>query len=191
MSFQIAENNVAWRNYLGLSLLLICLTVGARSTPSQTQRLELPSEARDMLYLKFPEWRYAEISDEVQQAFKQAGNAQIRHDLISGDFDGDGHADYAALILHGMTRVQEGNVVGPEPVLVIFMAQDHGYRLYVIEDPGGEYLELAHKGDRRYDFEAQKEFTLEHDAIEAIVFEKAATSYVFEQGRFRAIITGD
>jgi hypothetical protein len=173
-------------------LLLPCLTVLPISPATQQpSKLELPPQARDALYLKFPDWRYADVSDEVRQALKHDGAANIRPDLITGDFDGDGRADYAALIFHGTTRVEQNEVVGPDFKLVIFMARDQSYQLQVIEDPGGEYIELIHKGDRLYDYEAQKEFTLEHDAIDAIIFEKGATSYVYENGGFRAIITGD
>jgi len=179
-----------------LTLLALLLLPGLSLLPispvmQQPSKLELPPQARDALYLKFPDWRYGDISDEVRQALKQDGAANIRPDLISGDFDGDGRADYAALIFHGTTRVEQNEVVGPDFSLVIFMAQDQGYRLHVIEDPGGEHIELIHKGDNRYDYETQKTFILEHDAIDAIIFEKGATSYVYENGGFRAIITGD
>ena len=175
-----------------LLLLLPCLSVLAISPATQQpSKPELPPPARDALYLKFPDWRYADISDEIRQMFKQDRATNIRPDLITGDFDGDGRADYAALILHGTTRVEQDLVVGPDFSLVIFMAQDQGYQLHVIEDPGGEYIQLIHKGDGGYDYETQKEFTYLHDAIDAVVFEKAATSYVYENGGFRAIITGD
>ena len=175
-----------------LLLLLPCLSVlPVFPATQQLSKLELPPQARDALYLKFPDWRYADISDEVRQALKQDGAANIRPDLISGDFDGDGHADYAALIFHGTTRVEQDQVVGPDFSLVIFTAREQGYQLHVIEDPGGGYIELIHKGDRLYDYETQKEFILEHDAIDAIIFEKGVTTYVYENGGFRAIITGD
>jgi len=175
-----------------LLLLLPCLSVlPVFPATQQPSKLALPPQARDALYLKFPDWRYADISDEVRQLFKEDAAANTRPDLITGDFDGDGRADFAALILHGTTRVEQNEVVGPDFSLVIFMARDQSYQLHVIEDPGGGYLELIHKGDGSYDYEAQKEFTFEHDAIDAIIFEKGATSYVYENGCFRAIITGD
>jgi len=179
-----------------LTLLVLLLLPGLSLLPlspvmQQPSKVELPPQARDALYLKFPDWRYADISDEVRQLFKEDATANARPDLISGDFDGDGRADYAALIFHGTTRVEQDQVVGPNFSLVIFMARDQTYELHVIEDPGGDYLELIHKGDGSYDYEAQKEFTFEHDAIDAIILEKGATSYVYENGGFRAIITGD
>ena len=175
-----------------LLFLLPCLIVlPVFPTTQQPLKLELPPQARDVLYLKFPDWRYADISDEVREALRQDGAANMRPDLISGDFDGDGRADYAALIFHGTTRVEQNQVVGPDFSLVIFVAREQGYQLRVIEDPGGEYIQLIHKGDGGYDYETQKEFTYQHDAIDAIIFEKAATSYIYENGGFRAIITGD
>jgi hypothetical protein len=161
------------------------------SVHMQMPSLDLPSEARDMLNVKFPDWKYADVSEEVSQCLKKDAGPNARPDLISGDFDGDGRADFAAMIVHGVRRVEDGCVVGPDPAIVVFLAEEHGFRLNVIDDPGGEYLMLIRKGEKRYDYELQKEFTFEHDAIDAIIFEKGATSYVYEQGRFRAIITGD
>jgi hypothetical protein len=170
-------------------VLLLVFTLSIQ-TPPQTPALELPSEARDMLYVKFPDWKYAEVSDEARQFLKQE-YPSARPDLISGDFDGDGRPDYAAMIVHGVTRVEGDQVIGPDPAIVVFLAQEHGFQLHLIDEPGGEYLTLIHKGDKAFDHELQKEFTFEHDAIDAIILEKGATSYVYEQGHFRAIITGD
>ncbi len=174
-----------------LSTFLIALLLAAYPIPAQPSLLELPAEARSMLYLKFPDWRFAYIPDDEREALKQYSPAILQPDLISGDFDGDGHQDYAALIVHGVTRVEHDEIISPDFALVIFMAHRSGYQLYTIEDPGGEYIALIHKGDRGYNYELQAEFTFENDAIDAVIFEKAATSYVYEQGNFRAIITGD
>ncbi|MEP6742927.1 MAG: hypothetical protein ABJB61_10555 [bacterium] len=174
-----------------LCLLLIALALAAYSISAQSSPLELPPEARGMLYLKFPDWRYAEISDEVRQALKQYNPPNLQPDLISGDFDGDCRPDYAALIVHGVTRVEHDEIVSPDFTLVIFMAHGHSYQLYTIDNPGGEYIALIQQGDKGYNYELQEEFNFEHDAIDAVIFEKAATSYVYESGHFRAIITGD
>lgn len=169
--------------------LMLCL-----HTVVTTQQLaphELPLQAQAALYLKFPDWRYADVSDEVRQALRTDSAGNSRPDLISGDFDGDTQGDYAALIYHGTVRVEKDEIIYPQDSLVVLMAQDCGYQLQVIEDPDGEYIQLIRKGDGGYDYETQKEFIYQHDAIDAIIFEKAATSYVYEDGHFRAIITGD
>lgn len=158
---------------------------------SQSPLWELPVEAREMLNARFPGWQYAEISDEVRDEERQFGNANARLDLISGDFNGDDCADYAALINYGTARLEHDEVVGPDFALVIFVAKREGYRIHTIKDPGGEFIALIHKGDKGYDFDLQKEFVFEHDAIDAIISGKGATSYVYEHGHFRAIITGD
>jgi hypothetical protein len=170
-------------------LLLLCLSIVPAA--QQLAPLELPPQAQAALYLKFPDWRYADVSDDVRQALKKDFGPNSRPDLVRGDFDGDGQADYAALIYHGTIRVEKGELIYPQRYLFVFMAQEHGYQLHVIEDPGGEYIQLIRKGDGGYDYETQKEFIYQHDAIDAIIFEKAATSYIYENGRFRAIITGD
>ena len=87
--------------------LLLCL-----STVLTTQQLtpqELPPQAQAALYLKFPDWRYADVSDEVRQALRKDSARNSRPDLISGDFDGDTQADYAALIYHGTVRVEKAS----------------------------------------------------------------------------------
>src|SRR5436190_17476679 len=171
-------------------LLFLWWLIVPPSSPVQTPALELPAAARNVLDVKFPGWKYADCSDEVRQFLKQEqGNAPPI--LISGDFDGNGRADYAALIVHGVTRVEDGQLAGPDAAIVVFLAQEHGFEFARIDDPDGEYLMLIRKGDKGFDYERQQEFTFEHDAIDAAIFEKGATSYVYEQAHFRAIITGD
>lgn len=171
-------------------LIMLCLCVDP-SVGQQTETLELPPQAQVTLYARFPRWRYAEVEDEVRQALKKDDGPNSRPDLISGDFDGDGQADYAALIEQDTTNSKAGESVGSQLYLVVFLQRQRGFKLHVIEDPGGGYLQLVRKGDGSYDYEAQKEFTYEHDAIFAGIFEKGGTSYVYEHGKFRAIITSD
>lgn len=175
-----------------LLLLLPCLSVLPISPATQQpSKLELPPQARDALYLKFPDWRYADVPDEIREVLKRDYGPNSRPDLISGDFDGNGQADYAALVSHGTVRVEKGELVYPQDCLAVFLAQDHGYQLHLIKDVNGDYIQLIRKRDGGYDYETEKEFTYLHDAIDAVIFEKAATSYVYENGGFRAIITGD
>jgi hypothetical protein len=175
---------------LSAQLLLFLSWMIFPPPPVQTPAIELPAEARNTLNVKFPDWKYAVCSAEVRDFLKQE-HPNANPNLISGDFDGNGRADYAAMINHGVTRVEDDRLAGPDPAIVVFLAQEHGFEFAVIEDPGGEYLMLIRKGDKAFDFERQQEFTFERDAIDAIIFEKGATSYVYEQGHFRAIITGD
>ncbi len=144
-----------------------------------------------MLYARFPDWRLTTISDDVRQSLTQYEPPNLQPNLISGDFDGDGAADYALLITHGVTHVENNEIVNPASNLTIFLARPHGYKMFTINEPIGDYIALIHKGDKGYDYERQAEFIFTNDAIDAVTFEKAATSFVYEHGHFRAIISGD
>ena len=65
------------------------------------------------------------------------------------------------------------------------------FQLYLADREGGEYLVLLRKGKRDYNYETNRYFTYENDAIFAGIFEKARESYIYENGKFRAIITSD
>jgi len=168
--------------------LLLLLWLGGISivVGQQPATLALPPQAQAMLYAKLSDWRYVSVPEQVQQALRREHGAGVSPALISGDFDGDGRADYAAFIEHG---TQSSG--GAPSCLAIFLQQQDSFKLYVIDGVNADYIQLIHKGDGSYDFETQKQFVYQHDAIDAVIFEKAATSYVYEQGRFRAIITGD
>jgi hypothetical protein len=46
-------------------------------------------------------------------------------------------------------------------------------------------------GEWDYNYETQQYFTYPHDAIFTGIFEKGGSSYLYEKGRFRSIITSD
>ena len=52
-------------------------------------------------------------------------------------------------------------------------------------------LVLATKGVEAYDYETAKKFRYIHDAIILSNFETSGISYIYEKGRFRAIVTSD
>lgn len=63
--------------------------------------------------------------------------------------------------------------------------------MYAIKDPDGEYLSLARKGTRDYNYNQQKEITYANDAILTGIFEKGGSSYVYRKGRFISFISSD
>src|SRR6266852_1794366 len=104
--------------------LLLCLSVvSVTAAIQQLAPLDLPPQARVALYEKFPDWQFVNVSDEIREVLKRDCGPNIRPDLISGDFDGDGQADYAALISHGVVRNDDGEVIGPRWYLLVFLAQ--------------------------------------------------------------------
>jgi hypothetical protein len=157
---------------------------------AQNHARKLPPPAYLILDRRFPGWKFAEVSREVQQYFERDLQGAPPH-LISGDFDGNRQPDYAALIWHGKARDGGGKAIGPRSFLVIFLRTGKGYRVHVIKDPVGEYLCLARKGTKDYNYDEQKEITYVNDAILIGIFEKAGVSYVYENGRFRLFTSSD
>ena len=74
--------------------------------------------------------------------------------------------------------------------LVVFLTKVAGFEIKVL-DPEGAYLAVMKQGDWDYSYETNQYFTYQNDAIFAGIFEKGGTTYVYEKGRFRSIITSD
>ena len=157
-------------------VLLLCV-----SSPSWAQSYpeRLPTSARVMLNRRFAGWKFSDVSSEVRQFFKENMRG-VSPVLISGDFDGNGRPDYAALVQRGSRYY-----------LVIFLRRSADYKMYAVRNPNGEYLSLARKGTRDYNYEEQKEITYANDAIVTGILEKGGSSYVFKNGRFVSFVSSD
>jgi hypothetical protein len=174
-----------------LTLLLgVLLTTGV-FVAQEAPRHELPAAIQRQLDERFPGWRFPQISDEIREAAKEWVAPNTDLDLIGGDFDGNAEPDYALLVDHGEICNDAGVAIGREVSVVAFLKKGDDYEYHLVDPTAGDYLLLINKGDGRYDYEAQKSFIFPLDAIDSVTFEKAATSYVYEKGKFRAILTGD
>jgi hypothetical protein len=171
-----------------IAALLICLACSQSALWAQNQSNRLPESARMLLNRRLPGWKFTEVSQEVRQFFETEMTGQSPH-LIGGDFDGNGKRDYAVLISHGQVRY--GEQTWPRSLLVVFLRKAEGYRMYIIKEPNGEYLCLARKGEKDFNYDEQREITYANDAILTGIFEKGGSSYVFEKGRFRTFVSSD
>ena len=171
-----------------LMMLLFCVFLFAPVSWAQTH--QLPASAVQRLNGRFPGWKFAEVSAEVQQFFKQQLKG-VSPVVISGDFDGNHQRDYAVLISRGHYFNTQGHPIGARYYLVIFLRRDRQYKMYVIKNPDGEYLCLAKKGTCDYNYDEQKEITYANDAILTCIFEKAGSSYVYKNGKFISFISSD
>lgn len=168
-------------------LWLVPVVVGVQSA----SREDLPPAAQVMLDKKYPGWNFWPVAEEVRAYFKKEKPGQ-RLNLIAGDFDGDGRTDYAALVEHGITTDNNGVPVGHDQHLLAFLQRKDGFKLYELNEcDGGDYIYLAKKGDKDYNYEQQREITYEHDAICTAIWEKAGSSYVFEKDHFRCFVSSD
>jgi hypothetical protein len=172
-----------------IAALLLCVLCSQSTSWAQNHADKLPSSARLTLNRRFPGWKFAEMSQEVRLFFETEMKGKLP-DLISGDFDGNGQPDHAALIRHGNVK-GEGKAIWPRFFLVVFLRKGRGYRMYVIKEPNGEYLCLAKKGTKDFNYDEQKEITYANDAILTGILEKGGSSYVYENGRFRSFVSSD
>ena len=170
--------------------LLVFELCSQSAAPAQDRDARLPRSARLMLDRKFPGWRFAGVSREVSQFFKTRMKGASPHH-IRGDFDGGGQTDHAVLLWHGQVFDEHGKAGGPRSYLVVFLKKGARYRMHVIKDPDGEYLCLARRGAKDYNYEEQREITYANDAILTGIFEKGGSSYVYQQGKFRSFVSSD
>ncbi len=145
-----------------------------------------------MLDKNLPGWEFPFVSDDIRKFLKARVSMEARPEVIQGDFDGDGQIDYALLIEYGMATIYEAphSKMSHDVLVVTFLKRVGGYEMHRVGE-GGEYLYLMKKGVRDYDYEADRHFYYSNDAIFAGYFEKGGTSYMYENGGFRAIITSD
>src|ERR1044072_6016223 len=110
-----------------IAVLLICMLCSQSSLRAHNYAANLPSSARLMLNKRFPGWKFAEVSREVQQVFDD-DRKDASPSLISGDFDGNGKLDYATLIQRGVVRNGDGKAIGPRLFLVVFLQKGVAHR---------------------------------------------------------------
>jgi hypothetical protein len=175
-------------------LLLITLTP-MNSAPAQQRSILLPAAIKVSLDRRYPGWSFPTVSQDVTQLFGSWPRlAGAMPHLIKGDFDGDGKADYAVLIVHGKVFNSAGVAFERGEKLIAFLRTHRGYRLYLLDDGGymsDIYLALDRKGEKGYDYATNRTFIYRHDAIDFGVFEKGGESFIYRKGRFHRIITSD
>jgi hypothetical protein len=147
----------------------------------------LPAQAIAVLDSTYPAWsmvdNFAVLEDPGLQLSK-LDTSECYPNLVWGDFDGDGRIDYAAYVQYNSES--QGRITG----IVALLKRGQSYEPHLLQG-GSDFIWLAKKGSRRYDFETGKYFILGNDAIDDIFIEKAAATFVFQNGRFKEITTSD
>jgi hypothetical protein len=150
----------------------------------------LPRQIKVLLDRKFPGWQFPVVSEDDCQSVKSRGGKDAFAQLIQGDFDGDGRLDYAVLIELESGTDDRGLVSRPAVYIVAFLARRNEYRMRMVTHEGGDCLQLFRKGEGDYDYEAQREFTYPLETVFSGMG-MGGSSYLYENGKFRAIITSD
>src|SRR6476620_1320789 len=95
------------RKYL-LIVIGLVLLLSVEAAAQNSSKIKFPTTARRRLDKKYPGWKFPKISDDIRQYFEKS-DAELN--LVSGDFDGNGRADYALQIEHGVERTDGGTTV--------------------------------------------------------------------------------
>jgi hypothetical protein len=167
----------------GLSLIL-CLLFFPLLLHGQSTPLNIPNAIKIILDRNYPGWEMGRVSIEVDKFFKE-NKFKFFPVLVSGDFDGDGRADYAIKI----------NYKGQWHA-IIFLARGGNYEKSVLMAGGNAsdldvYLSLYNKGEEGFNFETGKYFIFQNDAVEIGFYEKASIAYIYQNSRFDKVLTSD
>ena len=114
-------------------------------------------------------------------------NYPFNPNCISGDFNGDGEKDFAVQISHRDSSETQF-------LTLAFLSGKHGLEEHLLGSGphwGDQYLWLSKKVTAYHDFDTEQDAIFPADAITIVIWEKGAISYLFKDGKFVEIITGD
>ena len=161
-------------------------SVGACRPGPATPEAELRAEL-DETYPRG--WRYATLGAYGRSEL-QPGE---RPTWVGGDFDGDGRPDYAVQVV--VFKPGHTLAVDSAQLVVALLRRANGFERHVLSVGGGPqdgiYLARLPRGEVISDFEGRTTVTLRADAIHQVFAGQASIAYVYDQGRWVEIATGD
>lgn len=181
------------RGYFGITKIVLLIGVLfflPHGVPAQGFPNLLPRSVMTALQSDYPGWHVLDNTWVLHTSVAKLDTSQARPNVVWGDFDGDGHLDFALLIARGK---------GSQPIeekLVAYLVSGDSLRRFDLADavtPAhvADMIWISLKGTRKYDYNTDRFFRLKNDAIDAITLEKAASTYIFEKDRFRVITSED
>ena len=169
------------KNKLTLAFTLFCICL----ISTNAMAYELPAECKKILDTKFSGWKPAKPIEGVAEYFKTE-KITNEPNLTTGDWNGDGMQDVAALIEYAVNNetTKERKVW-----TIAFIKTAKGYSYYKLE--GGDYLQTVKKGEKDFNVETNKKFIHKTDAIFSGIWEKSGTVYIWDKTKFKSVITSD
>lgn len=141
-------------------------------------RILLPPIFVAALDRNFPDWKYAEVAQDVRQFFGKSDHANASLNMGRGDFDGDGRQDYAVMISYGQAPIRR------ESIVAALLNKNSGIEVHDLGP--SDYLLLERKGDK-----SPGANNLANDAISVGNFEKSSSIRFYKNGKFETIWTSD
>ncbi len=137
--------------------------------------LELPAGVRTRLNQTVPGWKLSSVAPQISDWFRDY-RLDYQPNVVKGDFDGDGQADYAVQVLaHG------------KQVLIVMLERKNGYSAHVLaEDQPDPFVFLLRydKGSKDFDFEKLKPFRYSADSIGLMYFDRTPLTFMYRSGHF-------
>jgi hypothetical protein len=170
-------------NGVTVALVLAVVAVVAGAADAHGPRTAVPPDVRRILDQQFAGWRFATIIHSLKAQLE----ADASPEWTAGDYDGDGQPDYAVQI------VRRGVMDEPQVVLAFLRrgARYDVHTLMSIPIQEGAYLRTSPKGQVLMDVDKGTKFTAATDVVEVLYGQEAGEAFIYEQGRFRRIVSGD
>jgi hypothetical protein len=159
------------------SVVFASLLTGAFMANALAAGPAMPQSCADLIASRLSGSRYHFVPADAA-AWARAHH--LNPVLISGDFDGNGRRDWAALMQ------QEDRVV-----LAVCLVTRGAPSLHILHTPCPDLVLLARRGTRQYNWDTQRWVRNRRDAIVTSCFEKAAETFVYEKGEFRRFTSAD
>lgn len=150
--------------------------------------LILSEEISDFLNEKMPNFEIVPkdkwLSEEYLESMSKSMRPLYKDDiLVEGDFNGDGENDFATFLMDKKGRIK----------LYAFHKTASGYKKYELQKEASEGylgagLDVEEPG---FIYGGNKEVGLEYNGIIYNVYEKTGTTFYYDAGRYKKVLTND
>jgi hypothetical protein len=170
--------------------LLVLTILSAHELMAQlphTRKMDLSESAKTLVEKEIGKWDYFKNAVPASDSTgRQVGWEYA--DIITGDFNDDGQADYA-LLARGVDSASQD-----QGYLVVLFRTDSSYSVEIVDNvryTSDWVLFLDPKGSELYDFGTETELRLPVDGIFLYFYEKAGRTFYYRDGQFHEIYSSD